>query len=787
VGSRKQRKSKAKARAHASAAAKSARALPRPTRPTPVQAIEAKQAELAAWLARRPDRFSQILATSLLNERAGQHLVTRSGLSVEERDELAALRAPAHTEFRVELVAAIAHLRELLQHGDPLHSVALIQVTNLMRPWGAYYEPTEQGGENAVELIASLTATQLPAPESEPLSDREMQNVFDEISHILELVLLVNLTNSRDDDPPDEALRFTSAMHWMNIRGDSFGDHGRELAVAVFTPFDRWMTEEYGFTIGDAIELGDVVEALLRDSVNSLLGHAHEFADHLGAYLSDRQGLPREVREKVVTAEDRENAVRYAFIDMFRSNVAEAATFTLDDLLEAQPSLKRDRAAAVLRELSVEIGSIEPASYSGLFDPSPLVEQPFLRHGDRYMLPVPGMLLRDIFTVFDARLMRARPGYSRSRAKTLDRLAVELIGRALPGAMTYTNLFYGPDELDGLVLFEDIAFVVEGKGSTISFQARRGDLDRLVNEIRRSVEEALDQGVRARDFILAPGESVFLDSRGGDLVRLPDGAVRQVHIVNATIHELAGNALQLARFRSRGLFATGELPWSIYINDLRVITETCENAATFLHYLVWRSRFSLGEDVIVSDELDLWGAYLLGARLEPLEDHGVHHLGNCTTDFDAYYDGLTDRGPKREPPRKFLREPARSFVERMATERPVGWRQAAGVILDLSIPELAFVCVKAKKAGQMASAGNRFVELDFGRGTLIGVPARLDQNAVLAHAAEARSDASFVVYAKDSGSKDGSIAWANYGTTVSLKLSEFEKRASASMPSAFHE
>jgi hypothetical protein len=37
------------------------------------------------------------------------------------------------------------------------------------------------------------------------------------------------------------------------------------------------------------------------------------------------------------------------------------------------------------------------------------------------------------------------------------------------------------------VLFEDIAFVVESKGSAISFQARRGDLNRLVNEIRRSV------------------------------------------------------------------------------------------------------------------------------------------------------------------------------------------------------------------------------------------------------------------------------------------------------------
>ena len=787
MASRKQRKKKAKAKAKSQprAGANSAKALRSHGRPTPVQAIESQHADQAAWLARRSDRFSQLLAKSLRDERAGQHLITRSGLSDKERDELAALREPAHAEFRAELVAAIERLRELLRHGDPLHTVALVQARNLMRPWGGYYEPTERGGENSVELVASLVASQLPAPDAEALPDDQMQHVFDEISRILELVFLVNFTHRRDGDVGEEALRFTSAMHWMSIRGDSFGDHGRELAIAVFPPFDQWMTTAYGFTIGDAINVADAVENLSEVSVNALLDHAREFAAGVGAYLNDRERLPREVRENVVTAADRENAAQYAFVDAFQSSLPQTTTFTLDELCEAEPSLERDRVAAVLRELTVEVGSVEPASYSGLFDPSPLVERPFLKHGDRYMLPVPGMLSRDIFTVFDARLMRARPGYPQSRAKTLDRLAVELIGSALPGADTYTNLHYGPDELDGLVVFEDIAFVVEGKGSAISFQARRGDLNRLVNEIRRSVEEALDQGVRARDFILAPGESVFLDSRGSEVVRLPDGAIREVHIVNPTIHELAGNALQLTQFRSRGLFPTGELPWSVYINDLRVIVETCENAAIFLHYLVWRSRLALGEEIVVTDEIDLWGAYLLAVRFQPLGEDGFHHLGNCSTDFDAYYDGLMGRGPRREAPHKFLAEPARSFVERMAIERPPDWMEAAGVVLDLSIPELAFVCGKSKRAGQVANARNQFVELGFGRGVLIGVPAHADQDTVLEQAAEARSDASFFVYAKESGSKDGSIVWAHYGTTISFELSEFERRADAAVPSAF--
>src|SRR5664280_285296 len=137
--------------------------------------------------------------------------------------------------------------------------------------------------------------------------------------------------------------------------------------------------------------------------------------------------------------------------------------------------------------------------------------------------------------------------------------------------------------------------------------------------------------------------------------------------VNPTLHELAGHAPQLSRLRALGLFPDGELPWSVYINDLRIIAETSDNAAVFLHYLVWRNRLPLGEHVIVSDEIDLWASYLLCERFGPLHDLGHMMIGNASTDFDAYYDGLAGRGPNVERPGKLLEEPVRGFVQRLAT------------------------------------------------------------------------------------------------------------------------
>jgi hypothetical protein len=262
-------------------------------RPTPVQAVESIHLELAERLAQRLDRFSQLVAKSFADERAGQRLITRGGLTAEEHQELLALREQAHVAFREELVASTERLRRLLREGDPVYSVAVIQATNLMTAWGEYYEPTSRGGENRVELVASLVASQSAVEGAGPLPDGEMQRVHDEIAHIVDLLLLVNLTNRGANDRETDSLRFIGAMYWMGIRGTSFGDHGRELAQAVFEPFDRWMLERYGFTIGDAIAVGDAVEAYWTNSVNALLQKAAEFADGVFRYLGNRQAGER--------------------------------------------------------------------------------------------------------------------------------------------------------------------------------------------------------------------------------------------------------------------------------------------------------------------------------------------------------------------------------------------------------------------------------------------------------------------------------------------------------------
>jgi hypothetical protein len=464
-----------------------------------------------------------------------------------------------------------------------------------------------------------------------------------------------------------------------------------------------------------------------------------------------------------------------AAIGVFESGIREALSFTLDDLVHAKPDLDWSRILAVLTEMSIEIGSLEPTKYTGLLDESPLRERPFLKLNDDYLLPIPGMLDRDADTLLERRLLAGRPGFSRQRAKSLDRLAAGYLASMLPGAETYTNLFYEDTELDGLVLFEDTAFVIEGKGGDISVPARRGDIERLTRDIATNIEEALEQGARARTYILADEESVFSNERGEEVLRLPPRTVREVIVVNPTLHELAGHAPQLGRLRALGLFPDEKFPWSVYINDLRVIAETSDNAAVFLHYLTWRNRLPLGTGVSVGDEIDLWASYLLCERFGLLHDGGEVMIANASTDFDAYYEGVAGRGPQVDRPGKFLEEPVKSFVARMAEERPPGWRTATGACLDLSIPELAVIAGKADEVAAMAAAEAAEVWFDADRVALLGIPPGSDPVTTVAEFMPGRGDPTLVVACAMEDAGNAEVVWADYRKPVTFELSAWER------------
>src|SRR5690606_36391718 len=161
-----------------------------------------------------------------------------------------------------------------------------------------------------------------------------------------------------------------------------------------------------------------------------------------------------------------------------------------------------------------------------------------------------------------------------------------------------------------------------------------------------------------------------------------------------SLHEMGGHAVVPLKLKELGLFTDHDPPWSVFLNDLRVVVDLCRNPAEFLHYMVWRSRLPLGERVIAMDELDVFGAYVLSeGALERLDDEPdlVVYLARYTTDIDDYCLWRPEFGPRPAKPRKFSVPIVERFIDMQATERPPGWLDSCGAALDLTIQNLAAV------------------------------------------------------------------------------------------------
>jgi hypothetical protein len=152
-------------------------------RPAPIVGIEAAHDRMSDALARRDDMFSQLLARAVRDGRHGAVLMTTSGLTSDEHEELAHLTPAAHENFGAELAATIARLRDLLTAGDPFFILAAVQDLNLFVPWGEYYEPTHEGLETRLELVAGLLAMQPVAVTPDRPAAETVQAILDEIGY----------------------------------------------------------------------------------------------------------------------------------------------------------------------------------------------------------------------------------------------------------------------------------------------------------------------------------------------------------------------------------------------------------------------------------------------------------------------------------------------------------------------------------------------------------------------------------------------------------------------------
>jgi hypothetical protein len=612
-----------------------------------------KHHEFVQWMVDRGDPFSLYLAETTPDLPRGEVDPAALGEAVLARGrELAVDAFPALME---DFLAASETLKTFLAGFEPLDVIASISLRQMFIVWGTYYEPAEERSEIVVEIVVGLYASLGPDVHGtvRPTA-HDLNEVEEQVQNIRNLVFLYNFAGQMAGEM--SGIEGTSAAYWMNVRGAGHRAHAYQIAEHIYTATQRFFEPIFGFTITQYLHLVDAIETLVQDRVTA---YAHR------PDVGQSGGKVEELRDLL--------------------------ELSSEDLVEPS-GLPREVVRLILERLSLSLPADVPARYSGPFDECPLARRPFVKSGDeRYLLPIFGIAGRDFISVFDPELMReGREPYSLARALASDDYAIELLARVLPGCETASHLFYDVIdgttvercEVDGVVEFEDYLIIVEGKASSISVAAQRGDVRKAASQVAEVIGRAWEQADRLKRLVIE-NDATDLVNGDGDVARtlgrfLPD----RVLLINPTLYCLGLLSLVVPTLQQVYEFDVGSELWSLCLSDLQVVVEILDDPALFLHYFQWRIRLPIGETMFVVDESDLLAGYLHG--LVGNEPDMPIYLTASTSSFDDYFLGLDDDGPLAPRPKRSLGHAVETRLRKLGSDRPKRWLPQSFALLDLS-------------------------------------------------------------------------------------------------------
>ena len=623
----------------------------------------------------------------LVMEQIGRFVRMRSLLNEEGAHDLRAQMRSGAPNLKITIDREIAELAQICRRVNVFELLYMSSLKNCAGDPETYTESTSEGFEAHAEYLLSVVlAVGKPNLEANASAD-ELIRVHDLIKSIFMNASWyfhsADLNEDNLDDPLTE-LRHDVRDANMTIRGHSYAQHHLDLLRQVFEPHDVFFRERFSFTAKECLD--GFVE--LGAQINKGFAQMIAFAGQIRELLARYPDLLTKINEESAGLSSGESQALQELMT-FRQEMHAESPFEV----RANDKLT----AALLDKVSSAWGDnsafLDSPKWPGWpTNPTVVTEKPVIRHEGRHFCFVPQVVLRNALETLDGWIKESDKEYydnkyQKARGSVLERLALEHLSALLPGCQRHQGLFYTTidrgvairTELDGLILFDDVLFLVEAKSGLFSRPARRGAAERVKKHVQELVDDSYRQAKRAREFVGSVEQADFFDERGNKVVSVRGSDFRAMYLVNVTLDCEERILTHLNSLRACSLLKGEDWPWTVFINDLRVISEILESPGEFLLYLDRRIRANDIPQFAVFDELDYLMHFLRDGLF--LEDvlHGEYDrigLSGYTELLDRYYDFKADLVSSGEKPRFAIGEPLRAFVRRIEA---CGCKGASGV------------------------------------------------------------------------------------------------------------
>lgn len=244
-----------------------------------------------------------------------------------------------------------------------------------------------------------------------------------------------------------------------------------------------------------------------------------------------------------------------------------------------------------------------------------------------------------------------------------------------------------PEVIDSRIL-DPLDKLIDEYVVAVTLSARSGDVVAALKDVDKAILQPLAQAQRARDYIAGLDAAEFLEKGTGRRV-----VVRRADIADVFLVTLVGTgawsliAANLVRLAPLGLFADGEYPWALSVNDLSVVADCVEFPSQLFDYLRRRYEAQREPRFRFHDEWDLLGVYMAGAldiRDPRFAGADFVSLDSFDDDLQDYYYSLGGAVATPERPRRPVPENLKELL--LAVERARHPQKTDAICVVLSWP-----------------------------------------------------------------------------------------------------
>lgn len=615
--------------------------------------------------------------------------------------------------------AAVADFVDGLEDFDPFRLIEVARMAYL--PWArpGQMATTPEATAAHVEvlaLVALAAANRRPPGEAfPPAAVQEMCNFVTKAAERLGALLqLSHLRAVAASDTTDRLVMIALILRGSQVyvRHTSYAELVEETVVQLLdgdAAVRTALNDELGFDATDAIAVLKACHDVQQAKLNE---RGQAFADAMNILMPQAQGEP---------TDELRTAFQTATGNLFEPDV-EGSTVSLGEVV-GQSGVAEDRVRAIIDRFRLDLNSATPAEVVDAFmsGNNPMRTHPLAVTADgRLMLPHNVLTVDAVKENLEEYLKgsSAWNAYAKHRGELLEARTHTALERVLPGAAYRDGFeYYVPAndaelatgdphkytkrvEGDHLVLLDDVALIVEDKAVALSALSKGGKTQRIRTDLTGIITKAADQAGRLRSAIERDG-GVRIEGEGWvDL-----SSVREIHTMAVSLDDLTSITTATAEMVRAGLLDLHNIPWTVSLHDLELITELVDRPAEFLLYL--RRRLAPDATVMFSaaDELDLFLYFFeAGLWVEPDPD-GVRevfdwleaprtaerrrfrnqvpmYVTSRTDALDAWYQAKRVPGAPPMPKPTMAASPLAALVDELQTRGEFGWLSIGATLLE---------------------------------------------------------------------------------------------------------